>query len=206
MGMGTLLAIPRSYTNPNQLGITTEAGRKLFWALRDFGGYIVDTADDWSANPGIQFPHMFAGEAGVLEEIQDFYGTPILGSVSNPIPADINRLFKALKCVTNNDPFRKGGPGSRLTSGAPALHSEIGALAAGDYVIKAYNTNKCLDVVGWSTSNGGSIGLREYAGNNNQKWALERVGNGFYRLRSKHSGKVIDVSGISTSDGALIHQ
>jgi hypothetical protein len=206
MGMGTLLAIPRTVTDPAQIGITTEAGRKLFWALRNYGAYVVDVTDDWSWDPGWQFPHMFAGEAGVPEEVQEYYGTPLIGGFQNPIPADINRLFKALKVVTNNDPFRKGGPGTRLASTAPALNAQIGPLAPGEYVIRAYNTNKCLDVSGISTANGATVHLWEYVGGNNQKWILERAGNGFYRMKARHSGKALDVRNTSTAGGAKLQQ
>lgn len=202
MGMGTLLAIPKGITDPASLGITTAVGRKMFYALRNYGAYIVDTCGVWSQND--DFPQQVPVEKGVAEEVQDFYGTSLTGGFENPIPADINRLVKALKVVANNSPANKGGPGNRLTSTAPAINAEIGELSNGDYSIKAYNTNKALD--GYGTGNGAAIGLWDSHSGENQKWTLTKAGNGFYKIKNKASGRLLDITGTSMTDGARAQQ
>ena len=62
---GALLAIPPNATEQS-LGLTTAPGKKLFHALQDYGGYIVDDAADPSYN--------LAVENGVKQEFLAVYG------------------------------------------------------------------------------------------------------------------------------------
>jgi len=65
---------------------------------------------------------------------------------------------------------------------------------------------KVLDVANGSTANGAGVVQWDYWGGDNQKWSLEPVGDGYYKLVAKHSGKVLDVAGISSANGAKLHQ
>ena len=72
--------------------------------------------------------------------------------------------------------------------------------------IRAKHSNKVLDVAGISTANGAHIQQWDYLGGDNQKWRLESVGGGYYKIVAQHSGKVLDVVGKSTANGARIQQ
>jgi len=74
------------------------------------------------------------------------------------------------------------------------------------YVIIAKHSGKCLDVRGISTDKGANIIQYDYWGEDNQKWKLEPVGDGYYRIIAKHSGKCLDVNSKSKNDGAMIQQ
>ncbi len=200
MGMGTLLAIPNSVTDPAQLGITTAPGKQMFWALRNYGGYVVDTAGDWG---GGSFPQSFAVESGVGQEIQDYFNLALESGNDQPFAADVQRLYRALKAVADNSPSAKGGAGSRLAAAAPALNAQIGPIANGDYAIKAFNTNECLDDFGFSTANNNQVGLWNYVGGANQQWTLTNVGNGFYKIINKYSGKALNFASATMSDAQL---
>ena len=44
----------------------------------------------------------------------------------------------------------------------------------------------------------------DYWGGGNQRFRLDPVGDGFYRIMLEHSGKCLDVAGISAANGAPI--
>jgi dolichyl-phosphate-mannose--protein O-mannosyl transferase len=48
--------------------------------------------------------------------------------------------------------------------------------------IRAKHSGKVLDVVGISTANGAKIQQWDYLDGNNQKWTLESVGGGYYKI------------------------
>ena len=72
--------------------------------------------------------------------------------------------------------------------------------------IRAKHSGKVLDVAGISMANGADIQQWDYLGGTNQKWTLESVGGGYYKIVAQHSGKVLDVRGVSTANGADIQQ
>jgi hypothetical protein len=74
------------------------------------------------------------------------------------------------------------------------------------YVLKNQNSGKCLDVAGWSGSNGAPLLQWDCHRGNNQRFRVLDGGNGFWKLQNVHSGKCVDVSGVSTANGAIIHQ
>jgi len=63
-----------------------------------------------------------------------------------------------------------------------------------------------MDVAGASLNDGADINQWTYSGNNNQRWRIESVGSGFYRVVSVNSSKCVDVVGNSTADGVAINQ
>ncbi len=82
-----------------------------------------------------------------------------------------------------------------------------GAFASGrTYVLKCVNSGKALDVSWGSKDNGANVLQYSYCGYTNQKWYLENLGNGYYKIICVNSGKCLEVSGGSTSDGANVQQ
>lgn len=116
--MGSLLAIPPNVTE-DSLGLTTPAGKKLFHALQDYGGYQVDaTGADTFA---------LAVEQGVEDEFKAAYGYDFSASATsnNPFYQDFMKLFQALNIITNNSPNSVGGGGKRRAPLAPPFSDEI---------------------------------------------------------------------------------
>ena len=109
--MGSLLAIPPSVSE-DSLGLETVPGKKLFHALQDYGGYIVDDTA-WDA-------HAIAVEKGVEEEFRGTYGYDF-GDTSEPFYEDANKLFQALYVVNNNGPNSIGGGGKPRQPLAPPI-------------------------------------------------------------------------------------
>nr|WP_305794499.1 glycoside hydrolase family 97 catalytic domain-containing protein [Halomarina rubra] len=99
------------------------------------------------------------------------------------------------------------------SSGGTALH--IVPAASGDganfqsgetYVLRNVNSGKALDVASASASDGANVHQYGYVGDDNQKWVVTDLNNGYYKLEAVHSGKALDVEAASTSDGANVHQ
>jgi hypothetical protein len=109
--MGSLLAIPPQITEAN-LELQTIPGRKLFFALQNYGGYIVDDTL-WDA-------HAIAIEQGTNEEFRSHYRYDF-ESDSGAFHDDINKLFQALQIVDNNAPENIGGGGKPRQPLAPAI-------------------------------------------------------------------------------------
>lgn len=115
--MGTLLAIPPNVTE-DSLGLTTPAGKKLFHALQDYGGYQVDTT-------GVD-AYAIAVEQGIEDEFEATYGYDFSARANsnNPFYDDFMKLFQALNIITNNSPNSVGGGGMRRVSMAPPFVDE----------------------------------------------------------------------------------
>lgn len=109
--MGSLLAIPPSLTEA-ELKLQTIPGKKLFYALQNYGGYLVDDTL-WDA-------HGVAIEKGVMEEYQSAYGDSFNNN-AGAFYEDVNQLFQALQIVNNNYPDNIGGGGQRLQPLAPTI-------------------------------------------------------------------------------------
>jgi hypothetical protein len=109
---GALLAIPPNATEQS-LGLTTAPGKKLFHALQDYGGYIVDDAADPSYN--------LAVENGVKQQFLAVYGYDFDTSSPSPWFNDFKAIFGTLQVVANNGPTSIGGGGTpRAPLAAPA--------------------------------------------------------------------------------------
>lgn len=109
--MGTLLAIPPSVTE-SSLGLQTPGGRKLFHALQNYGGYVVDDTA-WDA-------HALSVEKGVLEQFRATFGYDFQGS-SGAFYSDFIKLFKAVHIVDNNGANSIGGGGKPRAPLAPPI-------------------------------------------------------------------------------------
>lgn len=109
--MGSLLAIPPDVT-PESLGLKTKPARKIFYALQDYGAYIVDdTAAD---------SHSIGTENGVLQEFQYEYGYDFTDRQGDFFE-DVMSLFTTLHVVDNNGPESIGGGGIPRAPVAPPI-------------------------------------------------------------------------------------
>ncbi len=110
--MGSLLTIPKNIT-AESLGLKTEVGKKLFYALQNYGCYIVDNSG-WSC-------YDWSMEDGVDAEVQAKYGYRTYASTTeNQAYRDDNlKLIKNLYIVTNNGPNSIGGGGTPCKPLAP---------------------------------------------------------------------------------------
>ncbi|GCE25155.1 hypothetical protein KDA_06390 [Dictyobacter alpinus] len=132
---GSLLAIPTNVT-PESLGIKTDPGRKIFYALQDYGGYLTDdTGWYWEA---------MGTEKGVSTEMASKYGYPFNVSKNSTGGAldwynDFTSVFKALQVIDNNSPTSIGGGGTpRVTTPIP------------DFVSTPPPAPVALDRTGWT--------------------------------------------------------
>ena len=73
-------------------------------------------------------------------------------------------------------------------------------------VVNAHS-GKCLEVNGWSTSNGGNVDQWDCHGGGNQQWdAWGESGDQIHQLANQHSGLCLDVVGKRTANGSNVHQ
>lgn len=118
---GALLAIPPSVT-PESLGIKTPAGLKIFHALQDYGGYIVDDTGWYFQGIGAEY--------GVENEMQSAYGYGF-NTDSNATGGaldwynDLASVFSKLQVIDNNSPTSIGGGGTRRAPLAPDFANPI---------------------------------------------------------------------------------
>ena len=75
-----------------------------------------------------------------------------------------------------------------------------------DFQLVNRATGQCLDVVGWSTSDGGDVRQWTCHGGANQRWRVEPLGDGTSRIVNTHSDKALDVHDCGTADGTNIQQ
>lgn len=114
--MGSLLAIPKDVT-PENLGIESLPALKLFYALQNYGAYVVDdTAWDVTA---------FNLQEGVKKEFEQTYGYQFETSNQNSEWfQEYHALVESLHLVTNNSANSIGGGGSKRTPLAPSFTSK----------------------------------------------------------------------------------
>ena len=86
------------------------------------------------------------------------------------------------------------------------LLAQTGGPPSGTYELIARHSGKCLDVYAASVDDGATIIQYACHGGPNQRWRLERTGDGYVRLIATHSGKALDVDGASTDNGAFLIQ
>ena len=109
--MGALLAIPPS-VNLNNLGLTTDFGRRVAWTVQNYGMYVVDEEyGSWD-------PITLTVEIGVNEALDARYGSSLEGG---PIAQDMDKIFAQLSVITNNGPSSVGGGGTPRQPLAPPI-------------------------------------------------------------------------------------
>ena len=115
--MGSLMALPANATVAS-LGLKTEPAKKLFYALQNYGGYIVDTS---------YYDQAFSGALGVGDEMQEQYGYGFDVNSSATGAAkdwydDLAAMFQNLQVINNNGPTSVGGGGTpRVSEPVPAF-------------------------------------------------------------------------------------
>ena len=105
--MGSLLAIPPHLT-ADAVGLETIPGRKLFFAMQNYGVYFTEDAawDTWD----------LIVERDVELEFKETFGFSMSSVIWNN---EVNKLMKALSVVVNNMPDQIGGGGAPLQPYAP---------------------------------------------------------------------------------------
>jgi hypothetical protein len=81
----------------------------------------------------------------------------------------------------------------------------------GIYTIQSKLSGKVLDIdLGFANlggrDNGALLQQWDIRNSDNQKFKLETIENGYYKITAMHSGKVLDVYGVSDEDGAALQQ
>ena len=89
----------------------------------------------------------------------------------------------------------------------PALPEGTKTIEDGTYVIKSsINQKYVLDVNGASKENGANVQLYEYSADNQKRFKVKYLGDGFYSIVAVHSNKAIDVKDASKQKGANVWQ
>ena len=87
------------------------------------------------------------------------------------------------------------------------LKEECRTIEDGTYIIRTViNTKYGLDVSQASAKNEANIQLFEYVKENQQKFNIEYIGEGYYKITALHSGKVLDVAGAGKTAGTNVWQ
>jgi hypothetical protein len=74
------------------------------------------------------------------------------------------------------------------------------------YAVISYATGNCLDVSGAGREAGANVQQYPCHGGPNQRWRLEPIGDGAYRIAAAHSGLCLDVDGADAEAGANVQQ
>ena len=111
--MGALLAIKPDVT-PQSLGLTNAIAIKIFYAMQNYGAYIVDDT---------YWPHYdLPLQEGVPDEVKAATGTVMTGGdaySTEPYFVDMMKIIEALHVITNNGPNSIGGGGTPRQPLAP---------------------------------------------------------------------------------------
>jgi thermitase len=78
---------------------------------------------------------------------------------------------------------------------------------AGVYQVVNVNSSKCLDVKDKIVANEAAV--QQWGCNNigdNQKWQIESLGAGLYKLKAMHSGRLMSIGASNMADGAKVTQ
>ena len=80
-------------------------------------------------------------------------------------------------------------------------------LPSGVYVIaNAADSNYCVDLSGPSYDNSANVHIWSQHYGSNQKWIIQAVGSGYYKIESLYSRKVLDVNGANSAAGTNVQQ
>lgn len=101
LAMGALVCL-RPSLKPEDLGVRTEVGLKIFAALQDYGAYLAEDSA-WDAAD-------LCVERGVPEQVRERYGYSMRGS-TGPYIDEMKRMVASLSIVDNNSPESIGGGG-----------------------------------------------------------------------------------------------
>lgn len=82
----------------------------------------------------------------------------------------------------------------------------VSSVAAGDYVIRSAQNNKCLDIASGSSADGAKLQLWDCNGSNAQKFTISATSDGFWKIINVGSGKALDIKDASAAQNAEVHQ
>lgn len=77
---------------------------------------------------------------------------------------------------------------------------------AGLRSLRSKFNQRAIDIKEASTANAARAHTWDYVNAANQKWNLEYVGSGYYKVRAQHSKQVLDVANASLADGVFVQQ
>lgn len=96
---------------------------------------------------------------------------------------------------------------SRIKTTSNNVNSNAVTVANGYYMIaSAINSNYVVDINNVSMDNCAKVCLYQKNNQNNQKFYISHVRNGFYKIQAVHSGKVLDIYDNRTQAGTPIIQ
>ena len=107
---GTLLAIPSNIT----LKLETIPAKKIFYALQNFGGYIVDDA-------GVSNRGTLCVIDGLQDSFEKYYGYPFNATPGQTFYNDLLKIFQSLQIVKNNNAENVGGGGTPIVPLLPPI-------------------------------------------------------------------------------------
>ncbi|MCA8833198.1 RICIN domain-containing protein [Hymenobacter sp. BT728] len=126
-----------------------------------------------------------------------------------PMPADLSGLYM-LTVRSTGRPLKvdQGRPATRaeqLAAQAAGVKEEaqwrIEPAGEGLYRLVSPGSNKVLEVLGSSTSNGAPLSVWTYYSGYNQRWKIEDAGDGFYKLTPHHVRKKVLTYGDTIQGG-----
>ena len=98
--------------NINNIGLTTDFGKRVAWAVQNYGMYVVDELyGSWD-------PIAMAVEYGVNEALDARYGSSLEGGA---IARTWRRIYAQLSVITNNSSTSVGGGGTPRQPLAPPI-------------------------------------------------------------------------------------
>jgi hypothetical protein len=112
------------------------------------------------------------------------------------------------KCVQ----FQGGGTGNLIKAevatcnGSKAQQFRLQAFADGYHIVINSQTNKCMDLEGFSFDDGAPVLQYPCHGQHNQQWVITDGSSGGVRFAVRHSGKGIEVKDGASADGTPIAQ
>ena len=161
----------------------------------------------WSAYPGNRSAN-FTGTSFAAPIVT---GTLALAMSETPNAADRNELINTTlwgsldwpSSLIANETYVRGRLNlEKFVRNLPGWTAPTDT-QAGVYQVVNLNSNKCLEVQDKSTANGAAI---QQSGCNtiaeNQKWQIESLGAGLYKLKAIHSGRVMSIGQSNQADGA----
>ncbi len=127
--MGALLAL-KPDLDIEDMGLTTDAAKKLAWTFQNYGGYMIDDSYGLNNNPPTNIFN-FCYELGVNEEFKSEYGYDFDISWDRGTKRqkdffkDMDIIIPLLHVISNNGPKSIGGGGNPLQCLAPAFSGNI---------------------------------------------------------------------------------
>ncbi|WNR45987.1 fibronectin type III domain-containing protein [Paenibacillus roseipurpureus] len=180
--MGSLVAIAPSVTEAS-LGLKTDAAKKLFHALQDYGAYLADDTgwDSYAWDMDLEAYKEFSEVTGYDAQ----QGSGASGGAKDWWD-DNNKLITAMKLIDNNGPNSIGGGGTPRAPLAPSTFSATDSTAP--------STPSSLRVTGKSTS---TVTLNWTSSSDNVRVMEYDIYQGSTKVGSTYGATSYTVKGLS---------